>query len=187
MRSPRDFVALLVLLLAPAVLPAGATPAPPAGTVALTFQGSSTLHDFSGAAPAVAVVLRPSAIAGAWDADVRVPVATLSTANAVRDGGMRDMLHAERSPAIDGRFRDVDPERVRATRRLPFVLQVAGVARPLEAEVVAWDEAPDRLSFDATFDVSLAAFGLEAPGIAFMHVADIVHVQVHVTLAQGPA
>lgn len=178
---------LLAVLLVACAVPARALPPPPAGAAVVTFEASSTLHDFAGAAPAVAVQLRPAAVAGHWDADVRIPVATLSTGNAIRDGGMRGMLHADRFPALEGTFRDVDPDRVRATHRLPVVLHVAGVARSIEARLEPWQEREDRLAFDAVFDVSLAAFGLEAPSVAFVQVDDVVHVRVHVTLARAPA
>jgi len=147
----------------------------------VTFAATSTLHDFEGSAAPLAVTLVQEA-GGGWSAEVAVPVAALSTGNGWRDESMREMFEADRHPRIVGRVRGVDPERVRSSGELAFVLRIRDVELPLKARVQAWQQSERRASFDARFDVSLAAFGLAAPRIPFNRVGDVVHVRVHLDL-----
>lgn len=185
LRSLPLALAAALAALASAASPARAADADAAvAEVRIAFTGSSTLHDFDGTAAPLTVPLAPAA-GGTWAADVAVPVASLDTGSARRDAKMREMLRGDAHPLIRGTFRDVEPERVRRSRRLPFVLEIGGARRPTTAVVRAWreGEAGETLSFDADLDVSLAAFDLEAPrALLFMRVADVVHVTVHVVV-----
>jgi polyisoprenoid-binding protein YceI len=151
------------------------------GSARVSFSVTSTLHDFEGTAGSVAVALSQGA-EGAWSADVSVPVAAMKTGNRRRDDDMRKMLDAARHPQIRARFRDVEPEKVRSTGVLPFVLQIRTVERPVKAVVRNWRQSEREASFDAAFDVSLESFQLEAPSRFFLTVGDTVRVTVHVTL-----
>ena len=151
------------------------------GKLTASFAATSTLHDFEGTARPVAVSLKPEA-AGGWSAEVTIPVAELSTGNGWRDDSMREMFEADRHPRIVGRVSGVDPERVRSSGRLPFLLRIHDVEHPLEARVRSFQQSERRASFDAEFDVSLAAFGLTAPSMPFNRVGDVVHVKVHLEL-----
>jgi len=182
------FVALSMCFLA-ATGATGAEPTIAIAEVRVSFTGSSTLHDFGGDAPAVTAPLTRAAD-GTWSADVAVPVASLDTDNDARDAKMRDMLHADAHPVIRGAFRNVDPDRVRASGELRFTLDVGGVSRPMTAHVADWTVAEDgtRLAFVATFDLSLDAFDLEAPtALLFVRVADTVHVRAVVEVRAGGA
>ena len=152
-----------------------------AGTVEIHFVGSSTLHDFEGTAPPISIAIeaRPD---GTWAGEVSVPVATLDTGIGARDQKLRAMLDAAHHPVIRGLFRNVDAEAVRRSAMLPFLLRIREVERPVQARLSNWQQQDGRAAFDAAFDVSLTAFGLELPRVLFMRVDDTVHVSVHVTL-----
>ena len=151
------------------------------GSARVSFTGTSTLHDFDGTAGSVAVSLSQGAN-GAWSADVSVPVAEMKTGNRWRDGDMREMFDAANHPQIRGRFRDVDAEEVRRSGVLPFLLQIRTVERPVKATIQNWRQSEREASFDASFELSLARFQLEAPSSFFLSVGDRVRVTVHVTL-----
>lgn len=153
------------------------------GTVTARFAASSTLHGFSGTAAPVSFVLEPSPT-GSWGAVVELPVSGLTTHNAWRDKNMRVMLDAEAHPTIRATFADVAPDTVRASGRLPFRLAIAGVDREMTADVSGWQQTAEKVEFEAAFVVSLAAFGLEAPGALFMRVDDSVKVATHLTLVR---
>jgi len=176
-RSTR-FTLLLCLLLAAA----GSARAQGArGVLDVSFAATSTLHDFEGTAGPLSVSLSQDAT-GNWSADVTIPVAQMKTGNHRRDESMRSMFDAEQHPQIRGRFRGVDAERVRSSGKLPFVLQIKHVERPVEARVTHWQQGERKAEFDAEFDVSLEAFQLEAPRVLFVSVGDAVHVSVHLKL-----
>lgn len=154
------------------------------GSAQVSLSVSSTLDDFGGTAGSVAVALSQGAD-GTWSADVSVPVAGMKTGNRWRDADMREMLGDAQHPLIRGRFRDLDPEKVRSSGVLPFVLQIRTVERPVRATVKNWRQSEREASFDAAFDVSLQSFQLEAPERFFLSVDDTVRVTVHVTLERG--
>lgn len=171
---------LLLARLGPAAGVAARTTGDVEATLDLRFAGSSTLHGFEGTAPSVRVPLAQAAD-GTWTAVVDVPVAGLRTGNARRDANMRALLRADAHPVLRGVVEAVRPETVERTARLPLALTIAGATRQVDARVRHWTAAPDEVSFDAGFDVSLAAFGLEAPSaLLLVRVADQVHVDVHV-------
>ena len=151
------------------------------GKLAISFAATTTLHDFEGTVPPVvfAIDLAPG---GAWSGDVEVPVAAMDTGIDQRDENLRAWLDAAHYPRIRGRFRDVDPERARASRVLPFLLRICNVERPVQATVSHWQQDDRTARFDAEFDVLLHDYSLEAPSVLFVHVDDRVHVTVHVTL-----
>jgi polyisoprenoid-binding protein YceI len=151
------------------------------GTLRVALAATSTLHDFEGGAEPVSVSLSQDP-SGGWSADVTLAVADLSTGIGWRDESMRSMFEADRHPRILGRVRGVDPEQVRRSGALAFVLRIRDVERPLTARVTQWQQSERRASFDAAFDVSLAAFGIEAPSLPFNRVGDVVHVTVHLDL-----
>jgi len=151
------------------------------GALDVSFAATSTLHDFEGTAGPLSVSLSQDATRG-WSADVAIPVAQMKTGNSRRDESMRSMFDAEHHPQIHGHFRGVDPERVRSSGKLPFVLQIRDVERPVEARVTHWQQSEVQAEFDAEFDVSLETFQLEAPRVLFVKVGDTVHVHVHLKL-----
>jgi polyisoprenoid-binding protein YceI len=189
-RGMRPFQqALLVVALAvPAMAVPSYAPSAVAGTFAVTFSGTSTLHDFEGSAAVQRVEARRLAGRDAWTAEVRVPVATLDTGSAWRNANMRSMFDAERFPDVTAVFEMIDPSRSRPAGpdragSLPFTLRIRDVAHEVVGATSVWREEPDRLSFDVRFEVSLASFGLEPPSaLGVIEVGDVVTVSVHVNL-----
>ncbi len=179
MLTRRGATSLLVLCVLLGAAKAGAQDV--RGELQLAFTGSSTLHAFEGTSGPVPVFLTQAGD-GHWSAEVNVPVANLDTGNRWRDEKMRSMFAAEQHPQIRGRVGGVDPARVRDTGKLPFQLRIRDVEQPLEASVTQWQQTETRASFVAAFDISLAAFGLEAPQSFFMSVGDAVHVRVRLQL-----
>jgi polyisoprenoid-binding protein YceI len=154
------------------------------GSAQISFTATSTLHDFEGTAGPAAIALSQLAD-GAWSAEISVPVASMQTGNRRRDSDMRRMLDAAQHPQIRARFRGLDPERVRSSGELPFLLKIRSVERPLKATVRNWRQSERAASFDAAFDLSLESFRLEAPSRFFLTVGDMVRVSVHVTLERA--
>jgi polyisoprenoid-binding protein YceI len=154
------------------------------GSAQVSFSVTSTLHDFQGTAGPVALAISQGED-GAWSADASVPVAGMETGNRRRDRDMRVMLDAERHPQIRARFRDVQPEAVRSSGVLPFVLRIRTVERPVKAVVRNWRQSEREASFDASFEVSLESFQLEAPSRFFLTVGDTIRVTVHVKLERA--
>jgi hypothetical protein len=52
----------------------------------------------------------------------------------------------------------------------------------VQAAIQNWRQSEREASFDASFELSLESFELEAPRTLFMSVGDEVRVTVHVTL-----
>jgi polyisoprenoid-binding protein YceI len=151
----------------------------------ISFAAKSTLHDFEGSAPQITLIMTPeSGDAGLWSADAEVPVATLDTGSDSRDENMREMFDAAHFPTIRAVLGNVDPDAVRESRTLPFVLVIRDVEHETIAAVSNWRGDDEEVSFDVSFEISLEKFGLEAPGILFIRVADRVTVTVHATVSR---
>jgi hypothetical protein len=168
-----------VLLVTP--IPTRATEPVVRGVASPRFQGSSTLHDFSGTAPATKFTLAPG-LDGSWTAMMEVSIDALSTDNGARDRKMREMFHSKEHPSLRAEFSRVVPDDVHASGRLPFRLTIAGASRDVVATVRDWNQTGDQLDFVAEFDISLVAFGLESPRVFLVVVDDSVHVTTEVSL-----
>jgi polyisoprenoid-binding protein YceI len=152
----------------------------------ISFAAKSTLHDFEGSASQITLVMTPeSGDEDLWSADVEVPVATLDTGSDSRDENMREMFDAEHFPTIRAALRNVDPDTARETRKLPFMLIIRDVEHETIAAVSNWRGDDEEISFDVSFDISLEQFGLDAPGVLFIRVADRVTVAVHATVQKN--
>ena len=176
------FVAIVAL----APLAIAASDAPLA-SCAITFTGTSSLHDFEGTMPAVSATLQ-QASTDRWNSEVVVPVSSMTTDNGSRDAKMRDMLNAERFPDIRATFRDIDPRTARDAHTLAGSLTIAGTTHEFTAKLENWQEQGSRISFDAASDVSLSNFGLVAPSVlGLVRVGDVVAVRAHVSVEAGDA
>jgi polyisoprenoid-binding protein YceI len=162
-----------------------------AGTFRVAFAGTSTLHGFDGAVAPQALEVRLAAGADTWAAEANVPVAAINTGNAWRDANLRAMLDAERFPTIAATFPAIEPREARPASgkregSLPFALRIRDVTRQVLGTTSAWRDRPGGVSFDVRFEVSLAAFGLEAPStLGVVRVGDAVAVTVHVELHEA--
>ena len=179
----RAWIATAVLSAAVLAAPAPMLAADAAihGAASSRFKASSTLHDFSGSAPQSTFTLEP-APDGSWAATVEVAVDALTTDNGARDRKMREMFHSEKFPTLRAEFAHVVPDEVRTGGHLPFRLTIAGTSREIVSTVRDWRQTENEVNFVAEFDVSLSAFGLEAPRAFVVVVADTVHVTTEVSL-----
>lgn len=177
------------------LLPYGPAFASVHGSITVSFEGTSTLHSFTGTLPAVTFDARATPVSPGekqtWDADVEVPVATMTTDNDRRDRNMREMFEADRFPHIKAAIRGIDPDQLRlngaggdaARRSLLFDLTIRNVTYPLVARVSNWQEGADHASFDVDFDLSLKRFDLKAPtALLFIRVGDRVAVHAAVSI-----
>lgn len=187
-------LAVAVLLATPALAapavsaPAVAAPLPLQAVCDVHFTGSSTLHDFHGSAPAVTVPLQPGTLDGHWTAEAGVDVRSLDTGNGSRDSNMWNMFDAKNWPSIRASFADIDAAAIATGKRLSFKLTIREITHDVVATVTSWQQDQDKVAFNAAFDVSLTAFGLEAPSVlGLVHVADSVAVGVHVIVTKAAA
>jgi polyisoprenoid-binding protein YceI len=181
MRVSIVIAALIAAAVASIPPPSSAVQPVVRGVASSRFTGSSTLHDFSGTAAPAGFTVEPGSD-GSWSAVVDVPVDSLTTDNDTRDRRMRQMFQATEHPMLRGEFGHIVPEEVRTSSRLPFRLTIAGVSRDITSSVRDWRESENRLDFVADFDISLSDFGLEAPRVFVVVVADAVHVTTEVSL-----
>ena len=181
----RSIIAIAALSAAVFAAPIPVSAADPVvrGVASSRFTASSTLHDFSGSAPAANFTVAPASN-GSWTAVVEVPVNGLTTENSLRDRRMREMFRADEHPVLHADFTNIVPDRVRTSARLPFRLTIAGATRDVFAVVSNWRASDKQIDFTAAYDVSLSAFGLEAPRTFVIVVADSVHVTTDVSLRQ---
>ena len=189
--SRQSFASLAVALLVSAtalgtILEAtSAEAAPPeiAAVIRVGFTGSSSLHEWEGTASPVSTTLHASSTPNAWDGQFTVPIASLDSGNATRDSNMRAMFHSDRYPDIRVALRGVDPAAVQRDHALVASLTIGETTHDVTARIANWSQDGGRVGFDADAEVSLDAFGLEAPSVlGIVRVADIVKVTGHVEL-----
>lgn len=116
---------------------------------------------------------------------ISLPLKTFQSGNANRDANAYLALGVLRHPlatlevqrfAETGRTRDGATQRIAGTAH--GTLTVRGVAKPVAIPLQA-ALAPDALTVDARFPVSLTAHGIPRPSLMFVPVEDDVTVNVH--------
>lgn len=165
------------------------------GECDIRFQGTSTLHDFSGK-----VRCRPFAAGLVEDsggkttvplAEIDVLVDEMDTGNKDRDRQMRDMFGSDRFPRIQAALRNIDVGGIRRAMGkegkgravLDLALRIRDVERMVPATATNFREEGDQVRFDVAFPVSLNDFGLKAPSfLLFIRVGDEVVVTGNVRL-----
>jgi len=182
---------------------AGATPsasetAQPnaAGHCTIEFVGTSTLHDFAGTVDAQPFALERHIDDETgrmwWSGRIEVAVLEMDTGIDKRNHNMHEMLTADLHPRIVADFRRIEDELLAASRAggassLTFDLTIRDVTHPVVARISEWVETAEEAGFDATFEVSLSSFGLEAPVVlGLLRVGDVVSVRAHVLLTPPP-
>ena len=130
----------------------------------LSFVGHSTLGDFTGTTSSVtAEVLGDLASPHGW---VEAPVASLRTANRLRDRDLRSSMEAERYPTLRYAFASAAADALSPARgdtvelRVQGTLTIHGVARVVEVPVAAvW--SGDTIHVTAGFAMDLADYGIQ--------------------------
>ena len=163
------------------------------GTSAITFNGTSTLHDWSGkvsAEPFVANVTMKDDKPAALKAKVEVKAANMDTAEPDRDVKMRKSMKVTDFPLITGvmeaTFDKINgPDGKPAT--LPMKLTLLGKTQDVSARISQWSRKGDVASFDLDFDLSLKKSGIEVPSVLLIvRVGDTIKVHATVKLARAP-
>jgi hypothetical protein len=167
------------------------------------FEGSSTLHDFSGEAPLDQLLARleisSDGNSGTIEAEGAVSIAKMDTRNNGRDKKMRAMFEAEEWPLISGKIskspvridrlsrtappQSTEPQEAADSKSTDQPLKLALTIRDktVELPLKVWgfrELADGSVSCSMSCEISLEAFGLEAPTVlGLIRVADLV--QVH--------
>jgi len=174
------------------LLPLAASAAPETwrGEALAVFEGTSTLHDWSGKVPA-----KPfSATVEAADpksphiaAVLQVAVAEMDTDDEGRDENLRKAMRAEEHSRILGKVSARIPREVvqGSSGKVPIVLTLLGKETVIEGTIENWRESGKQVTFECGFGVSLKASGIEIPPfLFFIRVGDEIKVRVRVALTR---
>jgi len=169
------------------------------GSCDIRFQGTSTLHDFTGNVQCQPFQVGVENVAGGKaiipGAEVAVLAAGMDTGIKTRDRQMRDMFQSDKFPRIRGVFGSIDPERIRRELQsgpggrapLDFTLTIRDVVRPVHAVVSNLRETGPGVTFDVDYVVSLSDYRLVPPRVFFgvVRVDDKVSVKTTIRLETG--
>lgn len=153
------------LIAAPLVDAAPVTYTLDAQESVLSFEGRSTLHDFTGTTHALSgeMVYDPERATLAVPVDIRLPVASFDTGIAARDKALRAMFEAEQFPEIRIVFTSL-------TRLEPGHYRLAGqatiraITQPLECEVWA-TVTPKGIAATGEARLTTTQFDLHPPSV----------------------
>lgn len=178
------------------------------GSGQVVFEGSSTLHGFSGAVPLEHLIVKleqssPDPIK-MIEAEASVSVLKMNTQNSGRDKKMRAMFGADQWPTISGRIPpskvDLDqfrgnkpqptPQETSATPNtttgepLKLALTIRNKTVDLPVQLWGFQELPDgSISIAMSFNVSLQSFQLKPPTVmGLIRVADLVRIHAELVL-----
>lgn len=165
------------------------------GTSNISFDGTSTLHDWGGkvAAKPFATIVTTDAAGNPTkvEATVIVEVAKMDTAEAKRDENMRKAMHATDHPLITGVI-DTPFSAIRqgdaAPATLPLKLTMLGKTQTITGRISHWKHQGDKASFDLDFDLSLKKSDIKVPSVLlFIRVGDTIKVHAAVSLKRNPS
>ena len=160
------------------------------GTSAITFNGTSTLHDWGGKVDArpftTDVTMDANGNPTKVEAIVAVEVAKMDTAEARRDEGMRKAMKAAEHPlitaVIDTPFSAIRQGEA-APATLPIKLTLLGQTQTVSGKISQWKLQGDKATFDLDFDLSLKKSGITVPSVLlFIRVGDTIRVHAAVSL-----
>lgn len=173
---------------------AAATPTQWRGTSDIRFDGTSTLHDWSGnvsSQPFTAIVTMDDAGNPiALKAQVTVKAASMDTQKPQRDEKMHDSMKVADFPLITGAM-DTDFDKVmkpgeKTPSHLPFKLKLIGKEQQVDGAVSDWKLKGDTATFDLDFDLSLKKCGIDVPSALFViRVGDTIKVHATVKLVRS--
>ena len=161
------------------------------GGADVTFKGYSTLHDFVGTVetvPLKVTVAEDKEGERVVSATSNVEVKKMSTKSYDRDKNMRTMFKSTAFQFIKVAVPPTGEKTLKphsgAPGTMPVTLTIAGISGNQTASVTNVVEAPDNVSFDLAFPVSLKAYKLDPPKAmaGMIKVKDNVDVTAHVKL-----
>jgi polyisoprenoid-binding protein YceI len=155
----------------------------------LTFRVVHKLHEVEGLSRTVEgrARLLPG---GAVQVVVRSRVDAFDSGNENRDAHLREVTEAARFPVVQlkavGQGAAVASYPATVEVALHGELTFHGRSLPLDVPVAVRFDRPDHASAEATFAVSLEAYGVERPALLFVKVEDRVEVQARLQLEAAP-
>jgi hypothetical protein len=164
------------------------------GTSDIRFNGTSTLHSWSGTVSAqpftATVAMDENGNPTALKAKVTVKAAAMDTAKAQRDQNMHDAMKVGDFPlitgAMDTAFDQVMKPGERAPSHLPFKLSLMGKEHQVDAAISKWVLKGDTATFDLDFELSLKACGITVPSVlGIIRVGDTIKVHAPVKLVRS--
>jgi hypothetical protein len=160
------------------------------GKADLTFDGTSTLHDWGGkvtAQPFKADITFSGGKPQHVKSTVTVKATAMDTQEPKRDENMRKAMEVTDHPLITGKI-DADFSEIAASgtpTKLPLALTLLGKPQNITGTISNWQLKGGKASFDLEFPVSMKASGISVPSVLLIiRVGDAVTVRAHVTLTQ---
>jgi len=152
----------------------------PAAT-AVHFTVEATGHDVHGSFHITGGAVRFDPATGAASGEIRVDALSAETGNGSRDKTLRgDVLGTERFPVFvftPERLVGALPESGEAKVELRGVVALHGASHPMTLPATV-NVTGDRIKLSAAFPVPYVEWGLHNPSILFLHVADVVQVEI---------
>jgi polyisoprenoid-binding protein YceI len=165
------------------------------GTSQISFNGTSTLHDWGGKVDAKPFVSKVTTDATGnptqVEATVKVEVAKMNTAEAKRDENMLKAMQATAHPLITGVI-DTPFTAIRqgdaVPSSLPLKLTILGKTQTIQGRISNWQHRGDKATFDLDFDLSLKKSEVKVPSVLlFIRVGDTIKVHAAVSLKRNPS
>jgi hypothetical protein len=162
------------------------------GKADITFEGTSTLHNWGGKVSAkpfqTQVTLDAEGKPKRVQAEVIVEAAKMDTAEPKRDENMRKAMKVTEHPLIQAMI-DVPADQIAADLKtptqLPMTLTLLGKPQQITGTIRQFQRKDGKVTFDLDFPVSMKASGISVPSVLlFIRVGDGVKVHASVTLAQ---
>lgn len=156
----------------------------------ITFDGTSTLHDFSGhvqsEAPATWAAEKQAEEQAATLSipEVMIKVSTLSTDHKKRDKNMQKMFEPETFPDISGKISDWKLSATEASEQT-LTLMIHGQTLDVPVKVGPFTQTETGILLPCTFTLSLKASDLKRPSVLGMiRVGDEVQLKVDLLLVR---
>ena len=165
------------------------------GTSTISFDGTSTLHDWGGKVDAKPFVTKVTTDAAGnptrVQATVTVEAAEMDTAEAKRDEAMRKAMKVPEHPLITGvidtPFAALHPGDMKPAK-LPLKLTLLGKTQTFMGKISHWKQQGDQASFDLDFTLSLSTSDIKPPSVLlFIRVGDTIKVHAAVSLKRNPS
>ncbi len=165
------------------------------GTSQISFDGTSTLHDWGGKVATKPFVTKVTTDAAGNPtrvvAAVTVEVAKMDTAEAKRDENMLKAMQATAHPLITGVI-DAPFSAIRQgdskPATLPLKLTMLGKTQTITGRISHWKQQGDKATFELDFDLSLKKSDIKVPSVLlFLRVGDTIKVHAAVSLKRNPS
>lgn len=156
-----------------------------------TFDGTSTLHNFTGtgtSAPTKATWSPLESGGGLLSAEgIAFEVSSLSTDHKKRDKNMMKMFEPDTHPLITGDLKDLNLSGAGGEKQ-EIMLHIHGNTLTVPVTITNFQTEGDAISFTCSFSLSLKEAGLQRPSVlGLIRVGDTVDLKVDATLTPPKA